>query len=70
MYGVIDRFEGEYAVIETDEGEILNIKKTLLPKKVKEGDVINMEKFTIDETETRRRHHVIDNLTNKLFENS
>jgi len=70
MYGVIDRFEGEFAVIETDQGEVKNIKKILLPQKAKEGDVINMEKLTIDESETKRRQNAIDRLANKLFENS
>lgn len=67
MYGVLDRFEGDFAVIQTDQGEIRNIKKILLPKEAKEGDVIDMEKLTIDENETKRRQKAISDLAYKLF---
>ncbi len=36
---VIDRFEGEFAVLETDSG-IINVKRSLLPADAREGDVV------------------------------
>ena len=41
---IVDRFEGDFAVIETDFG-MMNIPKSELPENVKEGDVL---KFVID----------------------
>lgn len=68
MYGVIDRFEGSFAVIETDDGIVLNIEKHLLPEKVREGDVINLTNMTIDEKETLRRKNLIQDLVDDLFD--
>lgn len=36
---IIDRFEGDYAVLETDEG-IINIHRAHLPGAAREGDVV------------------------------
>ncbi|TYP56686.1 DUF3006 domain-containing protein [Thermosediminibacter litoriperuensis] len=66
--GVIDRFEGEFAVIETTDGKIINIKKHLLPERAREGDVIDLENLTIDEPETRRRKREIEEMARYLFE--
>ncbi|MBO7394592.1 MAG: DUF3006 domain-containing protein [Ruminococcus sp.] len=35
----IDRFEGDYAVLETDDG-MVNIHRSHLPSSAREGDVI------------------------------
>ncbi|MFZ5648174.1 MAG: DUF3006 domain-containing protein [Bacillota bacterium] len=43
---VIDRFEGEYALIEYKK-RIFHIPKSLIPKGAKEGDVIRIQ-ITID----------------------
>ena len=37
---VIDRFEGDYAVVETDDG-MMNIHRGHLPSSAKEGDVLS-----------------------------
>ncbi len=50
---VVDRFEGEYALIEYRK-RIFHIPKSLIPKGVKEGDVINI-KVTADEEGGRKR---------------
>lgn len=39
---IIDRFEGDFAVIEMDD-TTFNFPKNLLPPDAKEGDVINIE---------------------------
>lgn len=43
---VIDRFEGEYALIEYKK-RIFHIPKSLMPKGAKEGDIIKIE-ITVD----------------------
>ena len=52
---IIDRFEGEFAVCENEEGKMINISRNKLPKEAKEGDVIIIEKekvyIDVEETE-------------------
>jgi len=60
---VIDRFEGEYAVIETDKG-MINMPRAELPAGAKEGDTLLL---TIDAEETEARQKRIDDKMNKLF---
>ncbi len=47
MKGIIDRFEGNFAVVELEDKKMININKNILPKKAKEGDVINIEEDSI-----------------------
>lgn len=70
MYGVIDRFESNFAVIETDDKKIMNIKRSLLPSKAREGDVIDLESMAVDKKETFRRKEYIRKLAENLFEDS
>lgn len=41
--GIIDRFEGEYAIIRLDNGQTLAWAKTNLPPKLHEGDAVVIE---------------------------
>lgn len=50
---VIDRFEGEYALIEMNR-RIFHIPKILIPKGAKEGDVISIQ-ITIDKDATDKK---------------
>jgi hypothetical protein len=67
---IIDRFEGKYAILESQNKNplIFNFPRSLLPKGAKEGTVI---RFNIDidekETETRRKNikEQLDNLKKK-----
>ena len=43
MKGIIDRFEGKYAIVELDGGKIINIDKIRLPLGVKEGMIIQID---------------------------
>ncbi len=61
---IIDRFEGEYAVCETQSLEFVNIPKKALPENAKEGDVLTV---AIDGGETESRKKKIDGLMNSLF---
>jgi hypothetical protein len=64
LYYTIDRFEGKYAVLESDERKIYNVPKSKLPPKAKEGDVfyIKGNSYIFDKKETRRRWSEINNL--------
>lgn len=64
MKVIIDRFEGEYAVVEIEVAKYVNIPKILLPNS-KEGDVIKIE---IDKQETEERKKNIQKLMNTVFE--
>jgi hypothetical protein len=67
---IIDRFEGEYAVIEYQNKNslIFNFPRSLLPKGAKEGMVLSFN-IDLDEkgTETRRKNikEQLDNLKKK-----
>lgn len=70
MFGTIDRFEEEFAVVEFDDRKVVNILKDKLPKEAKEGDVLkfNEDIITIDYKETEKRRKEIEELTKDLFE--
>lgn len=61
---IIDRFEGDFAVCETEELKFIDIPKAALPGGVKEGDVITI---SIDKSETDKRKEKIEGLMNSLF---
>ncbi|PFF21289.1 pyruvate kinase [Bacillus anthracis] len=67
--GIIDRFEGELAVIEVNN-VTMDVPKSKLPPTAKEGDVLIIEgdTYTIDKDETDKRRLEIQDLMNKLFE--
>jgi len=60
---IIDRFEGEYAIVEAEDGFTYNLPRKLFSC-CKEGDVLKME---FDEDETKKRSENIKNLMNELF---
>lgn len=66
---VLDRFEGDYAVVEED-GIIKNIPKELLGEKIPEGSVIvkKGEKYFLDEKNSAARRKKLAELQNSLFE--
>lgn len=61
---IIDRFEGEFAIVEADGGVTFSIPKELL-KCTREGDVLNLE---FDEAETKKRADNVKKLMGELFE--
>lgn len=63
---VIDRFEGDWVVIEFGR-KTFNLPKLLLPADAKEGNVIDIE-VIIDPKVTVSRKKSIDKLLNSLFE--
>ena len=69
MIVVIDRFEGMYAVCEKEDMTIINIKRSLVPKEAKEGDVLNIEGdvIRIDINETKKQKSKIEKLAEDLW---
>lgn len=69
MRMIIDRFEGDYAVCETESGEIKNISKSQISKDAKEGDILirGESEWQIDADESKKRRMSIENRLNKLF---
>lgn len=62
---VIDRFEGDQAVIEHD-GHTFTLPRSLLPKEAKEGDVLRIG-IEIDRTATDDRQKRVKSLEDRLF---
>ena len=69
MKVIIDRFEGVYAVCETEDKRYINIFKSELPQGIKEGDVLICvnDKWCIDDKTTKERKDKIKNKLNSLF---
>lgn len=61
---IIDRFEGDFAVVELPNKTLLDIQKCILPSDSLEGDVISIE---IDRGETAKRLTNIKLLGNELW---
>ncbi|MDN6196217.1 MAG: DUF3006 domain-containing protein [Atopostipes suicloacalis] len=70
MEVIVDRFEGDYAVCETENREMKDIPKEKLPKGVKEGDVlvITDEGISIHPAKRKEREQRINDLMNDLWE--
>lgn len=64
MKVIIDRFEGNYAVVELEDKRTINMPKVLLPTEAKEGSVISI---MVDQEETDKRRKRIEGLMNKLW---
>ncbi|WP_313758605.1 DUF3006 domain-containing protein [Tissierella sp.] len=64
MRFTIDRFEGELAIVELENREIIEIPKIILPMEAKEGDIIII---SVDEKETEGRKKRIQEKFDSLF---
>jgi hypothetical protein len=67
--GIIDRFEGQFAVVEFD-GTTEDILISELPAGVKAGDtlIFKDDEVIIDTEDTASRKEEIDSLMDELFE--
>lgn len=63
MKVVIDRFEGDFAVVELPDLTFVNVPRLLFPD-AKENDVIDI---SVDKQETENRKKRIHDLMNTLF---
>lgn len=62
---IIDRFEGEWAVIELGQNTF-SIPRLLIPRDAKEGDIINIH-ITINKKTTEKQKQSINKFAEKLF---
>lgn len=69
MRAVIDRFEGEFAVMEFADG-YKNIPRQVLPDEAREGDVLLFQDdhWIIDPEATHKRKEKIEKLAAELWE--
>lgn len=63
---IIDRFEEEWAIVEFGD-KTFKLPKEILPPKVKEGDVLNLN-FTLDKTATAKQLSRNQELLNELMQ--
>lgn len=70
MKGIIDRFEGDIAVIELENHEFIDININDLPKNISTGDVIELldGKINLCIEETKNKKQAIEDLMDELFE--
>lgn len=64
MKFVIDRFEGDIAIVELQDGNIVECSKLLLPKGSKEGDILCI---SIEKEATEEKKRILTDRMNKLF---
>ncbi|MFC4305693.1 DUF3006 domain-containing protein [Cohnella boryungensis] len=67
--GIIDRFEGDIAVVEVD-GSTRDYVRSKLPRGAQAGDAIVIEngEIRLDEAAKEKRKRDIDRLMDELFE--
>lgn len=70
MKGIIDRFVGDYAVVEFTGRRMVEIHKRDLPAGLKEGDAIRNTDgaYVFDEVETERIRKETKTMFDKLWE--
>ena len=69
--GVIDRFEGDWAIVEMDDGEFIEIELDTLPSNAEEGSVIYIYedgRILLATQETHDRRKKVQDLMDKLFQ--
>jgi hypothetical protein len=68
---VIDRFEGDFAVLEAPEGGTVDVQRAKMPAGAKEGDALKYDEasgiYSPDEEATRLRGEKIKELMDELF---
>ena len=67
MEYIIDRFEGEFAVVENENGEMINIEKNKIEDIAEEGDVILFDEdhYIVDYEKTEQLKKEVEALINK-----
>lgn len=69
--GAIDRFEGDWAVVELENGEIVDMPMGVLPPDVEEGSIIYIDedgRINVSLQETDEQSNRVRKLMDKLFE--
>jgi hypothetical protein len=61
---VVERFEGEFAVVELPDRSMENVPRTLLPEETQEGDVIDIE---VNQAATKEKKERIQSLLEEVW---
>ena len=61
---IIDRIEGDFAIVELPSGQMIDCPRAMLPDNAKEGSIINI---TVDENATSEKLQRVTERMNKLF---
>ncbi|MHB8075342.1 DUF3006 domain-containing protein [Desulfosporosinus fructosivorans] len=64
---IIDRFEGDWAIVETEDRHTFNLPRFIIPPGIKEGDVINIQ-VGIDLFATNERVKKSNRMVGDLFD--
>jgi hypothetical protein len=69
MKGVIDRFEGKFAVVELKDKKMVNVEIDRLSESAREGDCIIFEDdvWVVDRDETKAKKAKIEKLMGDVF---
>lgn len=69
--GIIDRFEGDYAVIliGPEQEEKLDIRRLLLPEETEEGDIVSFS-FSVKKNKTAKAKKEVSDMIEKLKKGS
>ena len=67
---IIDRIEGDFAVIESNDGTMVNIPKNKIIGDFKEGDILvqNLEFFKVDSELTKKRKEEIEQMMKSMWQ--
>lgn len=65
MKVIIDRFEGDYAVVELPNRRMIDLPLILVPGGAREGDTLDI---SVDEDDTELRKKRIEQLTEDLWQ--
>ena len=67
---IVDRFEGDFAVLTDDAKKSVSVKKTALPDDVFPGATLFLENrgYVLDQADTVQRQQRIAQKTSRIFE--
>ena len=67
--GIIDRFEGGFAVVEID-GSLKNVRRRSIPPEAREGDVLIMigRRWQIDQEATERLRQEVRRMADRIWD--
>ena len=61
---IIDRIEGDFAIVELPSGQMIDCPRAMLPDNAKEGSILNI---TVDEEATNDKLQKVIERMNELF---
>lgn len=70
MKYIIDHFEETFADCEDESGNLVDMKKSEIPKTAQEGDVLIYKngKYIVDQNETEKLRKELEDLMNEVWE--